>query len=165
MMRRLLVFIALGVPAAAAAQGAPATPYTRYAAAIATKADSVVGFLTSQVGNLTDASAVEALATGATRMNRLTSEFAAYAPPSDLAALHQGLVTALNLAASKADRATALMRTAMNTSNSEEQRTTAAESAQRELTDLQIAINSYQEARERAARALAQHGATLPARN
>jgi hypothetical protein len=47
MMRRLLVLIAPGAPGAAAAQGTPATPYTRYAAAIVTRADSVVGFLTS----------------------------------------------------------------------------------------------------------------------
>lgn len=165
MMRRLLVFIALGVPGAAAAQGAPVTPYTRYATAIATKADSVVAYLTSQVGNLTDTAAVETLANGATRMQRLTSEFTAYAPPSDLAAVHQGLAAALNLATSKANHATTLLQTAMNTSNSEEQRTSAAESAQRELNDLQTAINSYQEARGRAARALEQHGAPLPVRN
>ncbi|MFI5208610.1 MAG: hypothetical protein ACHQX4_11420, partial [Gemmatimonadales bacterium] len=161
MMRRLLVLIALGVPGAAAAQ-APATPYTRYAAVITARADSVVGYLTTQVGTLTDDAAVGTLATGATRMQRLTSEFAAYAPPSDLASVHHDLVAALTLATSKADHAASLMRTAMNTSNSDEQRTTAAETAQRELTDLQTAIASYQEARARAARALAQNGATLP---
>lgn len=165
MMRRLLLFIALGAPGAAAAQGAPATPYTRYAVAIAATADSVVGFLTSQVGDLADASAVEALASGATRMKRLTSEFAAVAPPSDLAAVHQGLVAALTLATSKADHAATLLQTAMNASDSEEQRTVAAQTAQRELNDLQSAIISYQAARERAARALGQHGATLPVRN
>lgn len=127
MMHRLLVLIALGVPVAAAAQ-APATPYTSYAAAIATKADSVVGFLTTQVGTLTDEAAVGTLATGATRMQRLTSEFAAYAPPSDLAPIHRDLVAALTLAARKADHAASLMPTAM----------------------------------KRAARALAQNGATLP---
>jgi hypothetical protein len=164
-MRRLLLLVALGAPGAAAAQGTPATPYTRYAAVIVTRADSVVGFLTSQVGSLTDEAAVDVLATGATRMSRLTSEFAAYAPPSDLAAVHRDLVATLNLATSKADHAATLMRTALNTSNSEEQRTTAAETAQRELIDLQTAINSYQGVRERAARALEQHGVTLPARN
>ncbi|HTR21978.1 MAG TPA: hypothetical protein VMH88_14090 [Gemmatimonadales bacterium] len=164
MTRRLLLFLSLVAPGAAVTQSANA-PYTRYAAAIATKADSVVGFLTSQVGNLTNESAVATLATAAAQMKRLTDEFAGSEPPADLAAVHRDLVATLTLAASKAEHAATLMQTAMDTSILDEQRTTAAQTAQTELNDLQTAITSYDEARAQAARVLQQHGATLPGRS
>ena len=164
MKPRLLLFAALLAPGVALAQVAPAAQYARYAAAIATKADSAVGYLTSQVGSLSDEAAVERLATGATRMKRLTAEFAASTPPEDLATAHHDLVAALTDVTNKADRAATLMRTAMNTSNSDEARATAAESAQRELMDLRTAIGTYDEARSRAARTLELRGASLPLR-
>lgn len=160
MLRRLLSFVALVIPGAVLAQSS--APYTRYAAAIVTKADSAVGFLTAQVDSESNESAVGALTAGAVQMQRLVAEFAATEAPGDLAAVHRDLVAALNLASSKADHAASLMQTALDTAGTEEQRTTAAETAQRELQDLQTAIGTYQQARTRAAAILRQHGATLP---
>jgi len=162
MTRRLLPLLALLAPGLAASQSSSAI-YAGYATAITTTADSAVGFLTAQVDSLPDATAVGMLADGAARMRRFTSEFAAVEPPAELAGVHREIVSALTLAAEKADHAMTLMRTAMDSSSSEEQRTTAAETAQRELRALQTAINAYQTARAQAARLLRQHGVTLAA--
>ena len=163
MKRCLLLLAALGAPGVATAQGTPAAAYARYASAVTARADSVVGFLTSQVGDLTNEAAVTTLATGTERMTRLARAFAATEPPADLAAVHGDLVAALTTAAAKSEHAVALMRTAMDSTASDERRTTAAVTAQTELTDLQSAINTYQAARQRATRIFAQHGVTLPA--
>ena len=161
MLRRLLPLLAIVAPVSARSQSPSATPYTRYATAIATKADSVVGFLTAEVDSLSNEVAVATLAARAAQMQRLTDEFVVTAPPADLAAVHQELVAALNLVAGKAAQAAALMRTALDSTNTDEQRTSAALTAQQDLQDLPAAIGSYQRARARAAQVLEQHGATL----
>ncbi len=163
MLGRLVPLVALVLPGAAVAQSA--TPYTRYAAAIVTEADSAVGLLTAEVDSQSNESAVGALAAGAAQMERLKNEFAAADPPADLAGIHRELLAALNLASDKADHAAKLMQTALDTTGTDEQRTAAAETAQQELQDLQSAITTYQQVRARAAGVLRQHGATLPVRN
>lgn len=160
MVRRLLSVLAVLAPGVAVAQGS--NPYARYAAAIVTKADSAIAFLTSQVDSVSNESAVAALGSVAAQMQRLTSDFAKVEPPADLASVHRDLVSTLNLAAGRADHAATLMRTAMDSSGSVEQRTTAAETAQKELQELQTATTSYQGVRSRAGQILAQHGARLP---
>jgi hypothetical protein len=162
MTRRLIPLLALLAPGLAASQSSSAA-YTEYATAITTTADSAVGFLTAQVDSLPDATAVGMLADGAARMARFTSAFAAVEPPAGLAGVHREMVAALTLAAGKAERAVTLMRTGMDSSSSDEQRTTAAETAQQELRALQTSINAYQTARAQAARLLRQHGVTLAA--
>jgi len=162
-LRRLLLIIPLAAPAAAAAQGDPATPYAIYAAAIAAKADNAIEFLTAETDSVASEIAVGMLTTGASQMRPLINEFAMTQTPAELAVAHRDLVAALNVAAATALHAATLLATAMDTTVDDDQRTIAAMTAQKELQDLKTAITGYRQARARTALVLQRHGVALPA--